>query len=61
MFDLAKAYEVVRLELVWEHDREWGNPGRMLRLMLERIGITRHCVFKGAVAGGVDTLSASLS
>ena len=61
MYDLAKAYEMVKLELVWEHGRRWGFPGRILRLMLEAFAFTRHLVFKGAVAEGVDTLSAILA
>ena len=58
MYDLAKAYEMVRLELVWEHGRKWGFPARILRLMLESFAFTRHLVFKDAAADGVDTLSA---
>ena len=61
MVDLTKAYEMVKLELVWEHGREWKFPWRILRLMLESFAFTRHLVFKGAVADGVDTLSAILA
>ena len=61
MYDLAKAYEMVKLELVWQHGRRWGFPARILRLMLESFAFIRHLVFKGAVASGVDTLSAILA
>ena len=61
MYDLAKAYEMVRLELVWEHGRRWRFPKIILRLLLECFAFIRHLMFKGAVAEGVETLSAILA
>ena len=61
MFDFVKAYEMVKLELVWEHGRAKGFPGRIMRLVLDCFAFARHLAFKGVVAEGVDTLSARLA
>ena len=61
MFDLTKAYEMVKLALIWDHGREKGFPLRLLRLILGCFSFTRHLVFRGVVAEGVDTYSAILA
>ena len=61
LFDLAKAYETVRLELVWEAGRRFNFPLKVLRIALEAFSFARHLVFNGAAADPVQTLSAILA
>ena len=61
MFDLVKAYEYVKLELVWEAGWAMGFPPLILRLLLESFAVTRALTFRGALAHGIDTLSAILA
>ena len=61
LFDLTKAYETVRLELVWEAGKKFGFPLRVLRIALEGFAFARHLIFNRAVAQPVLTLSAILA
>ena len=61
LFDLVKAYEMVKLDLIWHHGMKRRFPGRILRLVLESFAFTRYLVFRQAVAAGADTLSAMLA
>ena len=56
LIDLAKAFEYVRLELVWEAGIRWHFPGDILRLMLETFAFVRHLVLNGAMSEAVATL-----
>ena len=61
LFDLVKAYEMVKLELVWREGMAMGFPPLILRLALESFAFTRTLSYHGAVAEGVETLSAILA
>ena len=52
LIDLAKAFEYVRLELVWEAGLRWNFPADILRLMLETFAFVRHLLLNGAYVGG---------
>ena len=61
LIDLAKAFEYVRLELLWEAGLRWNFPADILRLMLETFAFVRHLVLNGAMSEVVATLSAILA
>ena len=61
LIDLAKAFEYVRLELVWEAGLRWNFPEEILRLMLETFAFIRYLVLNGAVSEAVATLSAIIA
>ena len=61
LIDLVKAFEMVKLELVWRMGLSLHFPPVMLRLILEACAFTRHLVFQGAVAEAVWSLSAILA
>jgi len=61
LLDLAKAFESVPLELVWERGKDRGFPLGVLRLSLEVCAFVRHLTLAGATADGVSTLSAILA
>ena len=61
LFDLAKACETVRLELVWEAGKRFKFPLRVLRIALEAFAFARHLIFNSASAEPVQTLSAILA
>ena len=61
LIDLVKAFEMVKLELVWRMGLELHFPPVLLRLILEACAFARHLVFQGAVAEAVWSLSAILA
>ena len=61
LVDLVKAFEMVKLELVWARGIELGFPALILRMVLETFAFTRRLYLRGAVADAVDTLSAILA
>ena len=61
LLDLVKAFEMVRLELVWFRGLELGFPALILRMVLEIFSFTRRLLLSGAVSDPVDTLSAILA
>ena len=61
LIDLAKAFEYVRLELVWEAGKRLKFPEGILRLMLETFAFVRHLLLNGAMSEAVATLSAILA
>ena len=61
LFDLVKAYEYVRLELVWEAGMAAGFPALVLRLLMESFAFARTLIYRGALAKGITTLSAILA
>ena len=61
LFDLVKAYEMVRLELVWRAGIAHKFPLTILRLVLEACAFVRVLCFNGATTDGVYTLSAILA
>ena len=61
LIDLAKAFEYVRLELVWKAGMRWNFPEEILRLMLETFAFIRYLVLNGAMSEAVATLSAILA
>ena len=61
LIDLVKAFEMVRLELVWRMGLELHFHPVLLRLVLEACAFARHLVFQGAVAEAVWSLSAILA
>ena len=61
LLDLVKAFEMVRLELIWARGIELGFPALILRMVLETFAFTRRLFLHGAVADAVDTLSAILA
>ena len=61
MLDLVKAFEMVRLELVWARGLELGFPITILRATLEAFSFARRLMLDGAVSAPVDTLSAILA
>ena len=58
MLDLVKAFEMVRLEVVWARGIELGFPPVILRLVLETFSFSRRLLMDGAVSAPVDSLSA---
>ena len=61
LLDLVKAYEMVKLELVWWARLRLGSPVRMLRLVLETSAFLRTLKLGNAYAEGISTLSAILA
>jgi len=61
LLDLAKAFESVPLELVWERGIAMGFPREVLRLSLEVCSFLRHLTLEGVVEEGVQTVSAILA
>jgi ribonuclease HI len=61
LVDLVKAFEMVRLELVWMAGLRLHFPPTVLRLTLESFAFARALVLSGAVADDVHTLSAILA
>ena len=61
LYGSTKAYESVRLELVWEAGKKFKFPLRVLRIVLGGFAFARHLIFNGAVAQPVLTLSAILA
>ena len=60
-FDLVKAFEMIRLEGVWEAGRKANFPVRLLRLIMEEYACARRLTFRKEVAEPVHTLSAILA
>ena len=60
-FDLAKAFEIVRLDLVWGVGVEQGFPLRILRLELEAFAFERRLRYLSAISEPTSTLSAVLA
>ena len=61
LVDLVKAFELVRLELVWLAGIQRSFPLIILRLVLEACAFTRHLVLNGAMSEATHTLSAILA
>ena len=61
LLDLVKAFEMVRLELVWARGLELGFPALILRMVMEIFSFTRRLLLTGAVSDPIDTLSAILA
>ena len=61
LYDLVKEYEYVRLELVWEAGLQMEFPAVILRLLMEIYAFVRTLVYRGALADGIETLSAILA
>ena len=59
--DLAKAFEMVRLEDIWRAGVHFGFPLDILRLALEAFSFARRLSFQGAVSEAVYSLSAILA
>ena len=58
LVDLVKAFEMVRLDLVWRVGLKLHCPPDILRLELEAFAMDRRLTMRGAVADSVWTLSA---
>ena len=61
LVDLVKAFEMVKLEIVWRRGLQLHFPPQILRLTLESFAFVRRLMLSGAVADGVSTLSAVLA
>jgi ribonuclease HI len=61
LVDLAKAFEQVKLELVWRCGLRLHMPPKILRLILETFAFARRLILNGAVSEAVSTLSAILA
>ena len=61
LVDLVKAFEMVRLELIWARGIELGFPALILRMVLETFAFARRLLLHGAVSEAVDSLSAILA
>ena len=59
--DLAKAFERVRLQDIWEAGRRYDFPLHILRLGLEAFSFARRLSYQGALTEPVLTLSAILA
>ena len=59
--DLVKAFEMVKLELVWRRGLCMHFPPKVLRLVLESFAFARLLSLSGAVSEAVHTLSAILA
>ena len=59
--DLAKAFEIARLEDIWYAGVHYGFPLDLLRLALEAFSFARRLSFQGAVSETVYSLSAILA
>ena len=61
LIDLVKAFELVRLELVWAAGLRLGFPAVILRLVLEAFAFARRLVINAALSEATVTLSAILA
>ena len=61
LIDLVKAFELVRLELVWAAGISLGFPPVILRLVLEAFAFARRLVINTALSEATVTLSAILA
>ncbi len=61
LVDLAKAFEHIPLQLLWERGRSHGFPLVLLRLILELCAAPRRLVYKAAVSEPVHTLTAVIA
>ena len=61
LIDLTKAFEMVRLELVWKAGLKLHCPPSVLRLELEAFSFARRLTYMGAVADPITTLSSILA
>ena len=61
LVDLVKAFEMVKLELVWMAGLRLHFPPDILRLTMETFALARRLVLDSAVADPVHTLSAVLA
>ena len=59
--DLAKAFETIRLELVWQAGVRFGFPLDLLRMTLEAFAFERRLTYQSAISAPTDTLSAVLA
>ena len=59
--DLAKAFETIRLELVWQAGIQFGFPLDLLRLSLEAFAFERRLTYQSAISAPTNTLSAVLA
>ena len=60
-FDLTRAFETIRLDLVWEAGKQYGFPLPLLRLSLEAFAFERRLRYQSAVSAPTATLSAVLA
>ena len=61
LIDLVKAFEMIKLEIIWRRGLQLHFPPRLLRLILESCAFVRFLSFGGAFADGIHTLSAILA
>ncbi len=61
LIDLVKAFEHIPLELLWRQARKHNFPLVLMRLVLELCASPRRLVFKKAVSGAIETLSAVIA
>ncbi len=61
LVDLAKAFEHIPLQLLWDRGRSHGFPLVLLRLILELCAAPRRLVYKMAVSEPVYTLTAVIA
>ena len=59
--DLTKAYEMMRLQDVWQAGCRYLFPPVLLRLLLEAFSFGRYLTYQGAVSNPTHTLSAILA
>ena len=57
LIDLVKAFEMIKLELVWRAGLKLKFNPVVLRLFLESFSATRRLVINGACSGPANTLS----
>ena len=60
-FDLTKAFETIRLDLVWDVGRRYGFPLPLPRLALEAFAFERRLRYQSSVSAPTATLSAVLA
>ena len=54
-FDLTKAFETIRLDLVWDAGRQYGFPLTLLRLSLEAFAFERRLRYQNAISAPTAT------
>ena len=59
--DLAKAFETIKLELVWQAGARFGFPPDLLRMSLEAFAFERRLTYQSAISAPTNTLSAVLA
>ncbi len=61
LLDLTKAFEYVRLRIVWDRAKATGFPLKMMRMVLEAFSFARCLMQLGAVSEAVHTCAAVLA